>query len=169
MLRNEAIRNAADVLHFRSHITAVLENLEIGHGSAWKFWLEQNHHHRGEEVRMDSNQGCHQGIHISIIISSLISTKSNKLIVKVSAKDKNIDVSEVIYLDDYAPAQVPTINKIARNSYQNTRSKFPYTIQTMASYHAPAFCSLVPFYGFSLPVYRPACCPCSLCQSSLRN
>ena len=34
MLRNEAIRNAADVLHFRSYITAVLENLEIGHGSA---------------------------------------------------------------------------------------------------------------------------------------
>jgi guanylate cyclase len=88
---------------------------------------------------MDSNQGCHQGMHISIIISSLISTKSNKLIVKVSAKDKNIDVSEVIYLDDYAPAQVPTINKIARNSYQNTRSKFPYTDDGFVPYNNPRF------------------------------
>ncbi|EFX69540.1 hypothetical protein DAPPUDRAFT_62171 [Daphnia pulex] len=38
-----------------------------------------------------------------------------------SAREKNIDVTDVIYLDDYAPAQVTTINKIARNSYQQTR------------------------------------------------
>ncbi|XP_046651148.1 guanylate cyclase 32E-like isoform X2 [Daphnia pulicaria] len=41
--------------------------------------------------------------------------------IKDSARDKNIDVTDVIHLDDYIPAQVETINKIARKTYQRTR------------------------------------------------
>ncbi|KAK4022364.1 hypothetical protein OUZ56_007835 [Daphnia magna] len=41
--------------------------------------------------------------------------------IKDSARDKNIDVTDVIQLDDYIPNQVETINKIARKTYQRTR------------------------------------------------
>ena len=41
-----------------------------------------------------------------------------------SARERNIDVTEVIQLDDYIPAQVETINNIALQTYQRTRGDF---------------------------------------------
>jgi hypothetical protein len=129
MLRNETVGNAADLFHFCSYNATLLENLQISLGSAWQFRLEQDHYHRREENGMDSNQGRHPGInlyHHLFFCYFNFSTANISLndLQKNSAREKNIDVTDVIYLDDYAPAQVTAIKEIARNSYQQTRSKF---------------------------------------------
>lgn len=36
-------------------------------------------------------------------------------------KQRNVDVTDVIHLDDYIPARVETLNKIAVDTYQRTR------------------------------------------------
>lgn len=65
-----------------------------------------------------------------VLVTSFVTTKfplteETFLIacVQESARDKNIDVTDVIQLDDYIPNQVETINKIARKTYQRTRGK----------------------------------------------
>lgn len=73
---------------------------------------------------MDSDQRCHQGIFMpsrygtTLWINIAFVNRSQD-----SARDKNIDVTDVIQLDDYIPAQVETINKIAEETYKRTRSK----------------------------------------------
>lgn len=78
-----------------------------------------------------------------------------------SARDKNIDVTDVIHLDDYIPAQVETINKIAEETYKRTRSKSSW-IQKQLFMYVDSY----RHFSSSLPVYRWTYRPGWLCQSS---
>lgn len=135
MLRDESVGNAANLFYIRAHAAAFIQDLEIGDGVTGEVRLEQSRYHRRQKERVDPNQRRHQGI-VYILApcermkSQLVETcfislfRFRTVSIQESAVERKIDVTDVIHLDDYIPAQVETINKIARDTYQRTRSEF---------------------------------------------
>ena len=86
--------------------------------------MEQIDYHRWPKKRVDSDQRRNQGISSSSNLRALQSKIFVFTTTQDSARGKNIEVTDVIHLDDYIPAQVETINKIAQETYKHTRSEF---------------------------------------------
>lgn len=71
-----------------------------------------------------------------------------------SARDKNIDVTDVIQLDDYIPNQVETINKIARKTYQRTRGKLFFYFYCFIFLSDTVYSLIQIYLHFSLSLHR---------------
>jgi len=63
MFRDQVVRDAANLFHFRSNSAAFVQNLQIRCCTARAVRLEQTHHHLGTAERVDPGQRrCHGNV-----------------------------------------------------------------------------------------------------------
>ena len=74
MFRDETFGNAPNLLHIRTHTSAIFQDLQIRSGTVGEVQLEQSHYDRRQKKRMDTDQGCHNSK-----LSSTLTKKEHRL------------------------------------------------------------------------------------------